>query len=42
MGSMDFITDILNQLDFATYNHWDILKPILDFIIPDAMAHYQP
>jgi hypothetical protein len=39
---MDAITDLLTQLDWAAFNHWDIIKPILDAVIPDAWSGYQP
>lgn len=39
---ISLINSLLTQADWAAYNNWDTVSQILDTIIPDAAANYQP
>lgn len=39
---LDFITSLLSNLDSLTFNHWNIIGPVLDAIIPNAASGYTP
>lgn len=36
------INDFLHRLDMAAFTNWDVVSRILDAIVPDAAANYQP
>lgn len=42
MDIISLITDFLGRADMVAYNNWDVVSRVLDAIIPDAAANYQP
>ncbi len=39
---ISLINDTLGRADMAAFNNWDVVSRILDAIVPDAAANYQP
>lgn len=39
---ISLINDALGRADMAAFGNWDVVSRILDTIVPDAAANYQP
>jgi len=39
---ISLVNDTLGRADMAAFNNWDVVSRILDVIVPDAAADYQP